>query len=158
MATAVNNLTNPNAAPLAAMAQLGTVLPCIICTIALAPEEDGPLLFCKIDIKDGFWHMCVPTEQEHQFCYVLPPTANDNELMIVVPSALQMGWVSSPPYFCGATETAQDCAEALCETGAPTLLAHPMESDMVDAMDVSLRTLLPNINSWMEEELQGHLL
>ena len=156
--TAVNELTNQKVAPLAAMEQLGKVLPCIILTIALAPETDGPLLFCKINIKDGFWHMCVPAEHEHQFCYVLPPTDDDVELMIVMPSALQMGWVSSPPFFCSATETARDCAEALWEMGAPALPPHPMEGDMVDAMPNRLCTSLPDINQWDDDTLHGHLL
>ena len=156
--TAVNELTNQQAAPLASMDQLGKVLPRIILTIALAPETDGPLLFCKINIKDGFWCMCVPANHEHQFCYVLPPTDEDAELMIVMPSALQMGWVSSPPFFCSATETARDCAEALWETGAPVLPPHPMEGDMVDAMADGLCTSLPNIDQWDDDTLHGHLL
>ena len=133
-------------------------MPRIISTIALASAEDGPILFCKLDIKDGFWRMCVPEDQEHQFCYVLPPTPDDKEPMIVVPAALQVGWVSSPPDFCTATETARDVAEALRAKAAPGLPPHPMEADMVDAMEPGLRTHLPNLDDLDEEALQGHLL
>jgi len=156
--TAVNDLTNEEAAPLHAMSQLGKVLPRIIFNVAIANEEDGPLLFCKIDIKDGFWRMCVAGEDEHQFCYVLPPTEEDTEPMIVVPSALQMGWISSPPDFCAATETARDVAESLRETGAPDLPPHPMEADMVDAMQPGLCTALPDLDELDDEALREHLL
>jgi len=54
LAEAVNELTSKNAAPLKSMEQLGKVLLQFIFAIALAPESDGPLLFCKLDIKDGF--------------------------------------------------------------------------------------------------------
>jgi len=102
--------------------------------------------------------MCVPEEQEHQFCYVLPTTLEDDEVMIVVPSALQMGWVSSPPFFCAATETARDCAEALRTTAAPGLPEHPMEHDMLDPMEEGLMTSLPDQALWNDDLLRGHLL
>ena len=40
-----------------AMNQLGTVLPRIIEAVANAPDDDGDILFAKLDIKDGFWRM-----------------------------------------------------------------------------------------------------
>ena len=126
----VNTLTDPNAAPLKAMTQLGAALPRIIYHVATAKEEDGPILFCKLDIKDGFWRMCVPEANEETFCYVLPPANPSEEVMIVVPAALQMGWISSPPFFCAATETGRDVAERL--RVMPCLPEHPLEDKMID--------------------------
>lgn len=111
----VNDATDRAAAPLQAMAQLGHVLPRIIYALATLPESDGPILLMKVDIKDGFWRIIVPAEEEYNFAYVLPPRPGDNpnDLQIVIPSVLQMGWTSSPPFFCAATETARDIAEQL---------------------------------------------
>jgi hypothetical protein len=139
----VNELTADDAAPSRSMDQLGHTLGRIIYAVGDQPRSDGPLLFCKLDIKDGFWRMSVPTTDEEQFCYVLPqlPGHPSGDTQIVVPSALQMGWTSSPAFFCAATETGRDIAEWLRllphlpppPTGAPhhqpprpTLLPKPL--------------------------------
>ena len=82
----------------------------------MVPEKDGNILSSKMDIKDGFWRMVCEEGQELNIAYVLP-----NHLVqppeIVVPSALQMGWVLSPPFFCTASETVHDVASSyVCET------------------------------------------
>ena len=118
-ATAVNKLTNPDTAPRHSMDQLGSVLGRIIYILRAAETDPEPILFCKLDIKDVFWRMVVPKADERQFCYVLPqdPTqTTPTETMIVVPKALQMGWTSSPAFFCAATETGRDIAEDLRNT------------------------------------------
>jgi hypothetical protein len=51
----VNEATNPTVAPKKAMAELRNVLPWIIHTMATAPLNIGPILFSKLDIKDGYW-------------------------------------------------------------------------------------------------------
>ena len=51
----VNEATNPDQAPTAAMAELGNVLPRLIYAVATAPDARGPILFSKLDIKDGYW-------------------------------------------------------------------------------------------------------
>ena len=57
------NINTVKLAPAKAMEQLGRVLPRIIQTIAQADDTDTPLLFSKLDIKDGFWRMIVnPTD------------------------------------------------------------------------------------------------
>ena len=53
--TSVNELTNEEAAPKHSMSQLGSTINRIIFAIATRPTDDGPILFCKLDIKDGFW-------------------------------------------------------------------------------------------------------
>ena len=141
--TAVNDLTNEAAAPLNSMNNLGNTLGRVIYAVATQPTDQGPILFCKLDIKDGFWRMCVPTDAEEQFCYVLPqiPGASPEEIMIVVPAALQMGWKSSPPFFCAATETGRDVAEWLREQ--LFLPPHPLEKHMMDPIDPQLLAKFP---------------
>jgi hypothetical protein len=135
----VNELTNEAAAPSHSMDELGNVLGRFIYLLATADPTGPPMLFCKLDIKDGFWRMCVPQADELQFCYVLPqlPTDDPNsDIMIVVPAALQMGWTSSPAFFCAATETGRDIADFL--RTQPTLPPHPLEHHMVDPIDPKL--------------------
>ena len=123
----VNDLTDETAAPSLSMAQLGSTLGRIIYAVGSQPKSKGPIVFCKLDIKDGFWRMCVPTTEEEQFCYVLPqlPGQPPGEVQLVVPAALQMGWTSSPAFFCAATETGRDIAEWL--RLLPQLPPHPLE-------------------------------
>ena len=136
--TSVNELTDEAAAPNESMAELGQVLGRIIYTVAMEPTTAGPILFCKLDIKDGFWRMSVPEADELQFCYVLPqlPDEPSGEPMIVVPTALQMGWKSSPAFFCAATETGRDIAELLAVQ--PWLPPHPLEHHMMNPIRPSL--------------------
>ena len=47
-----------------------------------------------------------------------------NQLKLVVPSSLQMGWVESPPYFCAASETVQDVATQYIKHPIGTLEEH----------------------------------
>ena len=136
---AVNDLTDQTAAPLAAMNNLGKVLPRVINTMATQPDSDGALMMCKLDIKDGFWRVCVPEKDELQFCYVLPTTNPNDPIMLVVPTALQMGWTSSPPFFCAATETGRDIADFLHKQ--PTLPPHPLEHHMMDPINPALLSL-----------------
>ena len=140
----VNELTNADAAPNKSMDQLGKSLHRIIYAVATQPTEQGPILFCKLDIKDGFWRMCVPEADEEQFCYVLPQTPGspkDEDVMLVVPASLQMGWKSSPAFFCAATETGRDIAEFL--RLQPTLPPHPLEHHMMDPINPELLQNFP---------------
>ena len=78
--------------------------------------------------------MAVSDENAWHFCYVLPslhPTPLE-EIEIVVPNSLQMGWCESPPFFCASTETARDIIMSLLDADLPT---HPMESTMLQAFD-----------------------
>ena len=74
--SSVNELTDETAAPNESMDELGHVLGRIIYAAATDPTDAGPILFCKLDIKDGFWRMAVPEDDELQFCYVLPQLPN----------------------------------------------------------------------------------
>jgi hypothetical protein len=121
----VNDATK-RCAPEEAIDQIGTVLPRIIAAIVEAPEEMGDIMMAKLDIKDGFWRMVCEAGQEWNFAYVLPNHPGQ-PVEIVVPSALQMGWVESPPFFCPASETGRDVAAAYVTEPLGSLPAHPLE-------------------------------
>jgi hypothetical protein len=127
----VNEATRPTVAPAEAMAELGNVLPRLIYAVATAPDGNGPVLFSKLDVKDGYWRMVVPQEDEWHFAYVLPKASPDEPTQLVIPSCLQMGWCDSPSYFCAASETARDVAETLAGQPMGTLKSHPLERYLV---------------------------
>ena len=51
----VTKFTRPNIAPSHALTELGHVLLHLIYTVATAADNKGPILFLKLDIKDGYW-------------------------------------------------------------------------------------------------------
>lgn len=122
----VNSTTTP-LAPQTPVKLLGTILPRLLEFMHQVPEEEE-ILLSKIDLSDGFWRMIVSGEDRWNFCYVMPDQPGERT-RIVVPSALQMGWMESPAYFCSATETGRDIAQLLVDHGAE-LSPHPAESFM----------------------------
>ncbi|KAL7526943.1 hypothetical protein ACHAWF_001977 [Thalassiosira exigua] len=74
--------------------------------------------------------MVCKTGEEWSFAYILPNNPGE-EVEIVVPSALQMGWVLSPPFFCAASETARDVAMSYMSEPLGSLPAHPLEEHML---------------------------
>ena len=106
-------------APAESMIQLGNCIQRIIYTLATNYDPNHPFAFAKMELKDGFWRMLVSEADAWNFCYVLPshlPNQLLDDVDIVVPSSLQMGWCESPPYFCAATETARDVIESLLQS------------------------------------------
>jgi hypothetical protein len=89
------------------------------------PEEH--IHFSKVDLADGYWRMIVEESSRWNFAYVLPGPPGA-PIQLVIPSALQMGWNESPAYFCSATETARDVAQAWIDRKTE-LPPHPMEPD-----------------------------
>ncbi len=119
-------------APAESMVQLGNCIQRIVDILARNYDPNHPFKFAKLDIKDGFWRMAVSAEDAWNFCYVLPvphPTGNIDDTLLVVPSCLQMGWCESPPFFCAASETANDVIRSLLDE--INLPAHEFESDMM---------------------------
>ena len=110
-----------------AMSELGCVLPCLIYTITTAPERCRPILFSKLDVKDGYWHMVIAPEDEWNFAYILPKLAPNELTQLVIPSCLQMGWCQSASYFCAASETAHDVSDTLTKQPPGSLPAHPLK-------------------------------
>jgi hypothetical protein len=155
----VNDNTLDAAAPLEAMAELGRVLPRIIQALATTPSNDVPILLAKLDIKDGFWRMVVPEDDEFNFAYVLPqlPSTKAAAPMIVIPSSLQMGWKHSPPFFCAASETGRDVGEHLLHQNIGSLTPHPFETHMLDTMDPALlRASTEHPDSWDDAALPAY--
>ena len=127
-------------APQKAMAQLGSCIQRIIATLAAHYNLKYPFMFCKLDIKDGYWRMVVSDKDAWHFCYMITPEPSTpiEDILIVVPHSLQMGWRESPPYFCAATETARDVIQNMFVT-LPPLPHHPLEEKMYAS------TTVPNV-------------
>jgi hypothetical protein len=123
----VNSTTN-KLAPQKSMANLGSVLEHFVQVLAKHEHLKLPFAFCKIDIKDGFWRMVVSAVNSWNFCYTIPPPKDTpiDDIEIVVPESLQMGWTESPPYFGAATKTARDIIQWLA-TSPTALPLHPLE-------------------------------
>ena len=120
-------------APAEAMVQLGNCIRRLVATLADNYNPDKPFYFAKLHIKDGFWRMAVADDNAWNFCYVLPSTTPGakqlDDIDIVVPNSLQMGWCESPPFFCAASETARDVITTLItEVNLPE---HRLERDML---------------------------
>ena len=117
--TASVNETTKNLAPEESMAQLGVTLRRIISTMELARQKGTSILFAKLDIKDGFWRLMVSDNDAWNFCYIIPPAnpgVSTDEIEIVIPNCIQMGWCESPPFFCAASEMAWDVIASLLGT------------------------------------------
>jgi hypothetical protein len=89
-------------------------------------DDNAKILMAKWVILDGFWRLNCRKGEEWKFCYVWPQ-APDNPRRLVVPSLLQMGWVKSAPYFCAASEIAQDVAVQYVKMRTGSLLRHKFE-------------------------------
>ncbi len=90
----------------------------------------------KLDISDGFWRPIVRDADCFNFTYVLPQREGE-PCRIVVPLAVQMGWVESPSLFCAVTESARDLAQHFVDAALP-LPPHQVESSM-SIEDVPMR-------------------
>ena len=109
--------------------------------LAWAPQADGPIMYQKLDIKDGYWRGVVEEEAKWNFCYVLPKLHPDEPTMLVVPKCLQMGWTESPAYFCVASESARDIAEDLAKEPVGSLPKHALEDLTLSNLKTELAKL-----------------
>eukprot|EP00957_Ditylum_brightwellii_P128018 9763396-Ditylum_brightwellii.AAC.1 len=109
----VNGATK-NQAKEEAMYQLGSTINCIVATMA----DVGPAPFAKLDIKDRFWRLVVHLDDAKNFCYVLPQEGEvpEDDILIIVPTSLPMGWCESPSFFWSALEMAQDVIDFFIKT------------------------------------------
>ena len=104
---------NANTAPLThddAM-QFGNTLLRILFRIYRADPRWGPVYLAKVDISDGFYNITVNPNGVKHFGIILP-TPPGQEPLVLFFLGLPMGWVSSPPVFCAATESVADVANA----------------------------------------------
>jgi hypothetical protein len=122
----VNADTVPHAPPEAM--QFGRAFDRILTAIRHANPAYGPVHLLKVDISDGFYRVGLTPDQAPGLA-VLLPRETDEEQLVGVPFVLPMGWVESPPFFCVATETAADLANA--RSRRPTAPSHRLE-DIAD--------------------------
>jgi hypothetical protein len=124
------NDTTECLAPLKGVKEIGHVLPKLLQFMADTPAQEA-IGFSKIDLSDRFWQMLVTDEQKWKFCYVMPDPPG-SRVHIVVPSALQMGWAESPPYFCAATQAGREIVEYLID--------HPLDLPRIQGSTTSSQT------------------
>jgi hypothetical protein len=97
-------------APTEAM-QFGRALERVLHKIQRADPRHGPVYLSKIDVADGFYRVDLETATAPTLAVILPHQAGEPPL-VAIPLSLPMGWVESPPYFCAASETIADLANA----------------------------------------------
>ena len=122
-------------APSIPVKEIGKVLPRLLQYMRDTPPGLH-ILFSKLDISDGFWRLVVKEEDCFNFAYVLPQAAGE-PTRLVVPAAVQMGWVESPSLFCTVTESARDLAQHFVD--ATVDLPHDPVEDKMSIEDVPMR-------------------
>ena len=65
----------------------------------------------KYNISNGFYQMFLDPEDSLKLSILMPHYKGEPQL-IAIPLSTTMGWVSSPPMFCIASETMADLANA----------------------------------------------
>ena len=129
------NVTTKIKAPQQPVKEIGKVFP-RLCQYLKSVPRGAHVLFSKADISDGFWRLIVEGDDCFNFAYVLPQPPGE-PIRIVVPSALQMGWVESPGYFCCATETIRDLIHYHVDN--ETQLPHDPVEDKLSVPEVPRR-------------------
>ena len=129
------NDTTVLTAPSIPVREIGKVLPRLLQYMCDTPRGVH-ILFSKLDISDGFWRLVVNNTDAFNFAYVLPQPPTE-PIRLVIPSAVQMGWVESPGYFCSVTEAARDLTQHFVNNSVP-LPQDPVE-DLITIPDVPRR-------------------
>ena len=110
--------------------QLGLALKRIIHVMVAHRGHGRPFKFAKVDVKDDFWQMAVANDDAWNFSYVLPSIKENtsiDDIKILVPNSLQMGWCKRPPFFCLGSETARDIMERMRNVPLPPhIIEHMM--------------------------------
>ena len=103
--------------------QFSGALSCILWLLQHANPDEGPVYMAKFDISDGFYCLFLYPDNAPKLAVLMPKYDREPQL-VAVPLSLTMGWVSSPPTFCTASETATDIANAslFCCTVPPHCL------------------------------------
>jgi hypothetical protein len=91
--------------------QFGSALPRILWLLRHADPDLGPVYLAKFDIADGFYRLFLDPDDVTKLAVLMPRYDNEPQL-VAIPLSLMMGWVSLPPTFCAASETAADLANA----------------------------------------------
>jgi hypothetical protein len=128
--------------------QFGRALERLLFRIRHANPRFGPTYMAKIDLADGFYRLWLAARGIPNLGVVFS-TYDDEEPLVAFPLTLPIGWVESPPYFCTATETLANLANAV-----PTqrnLPPHPLEH-LADTLPPPIE--LPHTSS--STHLLGH--
>ncbi len=112
----VNDTTILNA-PSVPVKEIGKVLPWLLQYMRDTPRGLH-ILFSKLDISNGFWRLVVHRDDCYNFAYVLPQESRQ-PTRLVIPAAVQMGWVESPGLFCTVTELARDLTQHFIDAAVP---------------------------------------
>jgi hypothetical protein len=137
----VNN-TMALQAPKEAVHKIGKVLPRLLTYMRDTPAGLH-ILMSKLDISDGFWRLILPDADCFNFAYVLPQR-DGKPCRIVVPLAVQMGWVKSPSLFCAVTESVRNLVQHFVDAAVP-LPPHQVESAMtIEDVPMRGRTVAPS--------------
>ena len=120
--------------------QFGGALSQILWLLQHANPSQGLVYMAKYNISDGFYHMFLHPEDMLKLSVLMPCYEGEPQLIAVLLSTT-MGWVSSPPTFCTASETVADLAKALLYKN--TVLLHHLE----DAASVHNCWKLPQLNN-----------
>ncbi len=149
----VNGDTVP-LAPKDAM-QFGRALHRLIAKIVAADPRFGPVYLSKIDIADGFYRIWLLPRDIPKLGVLFPNREGEPQL-VGFPLVLPMGWESSPPYFCAATETVADLANDMARTSydpGPHRLDEVSESPAIppellpDTKDPKIAVPIPPVHS-----------
>ena len=105
----INYITQP-IAPLSSM-QYGRTLDRVLREIVYADPRYGPVHLMKADVSDGFYRIPLRPKDAPKLALVFPPIGTA-EPLVAIPLVLPMGWTNSPPFFCAASETIADLANA----------------------------------------------
>jgi hypothetical protein len=128
------NGTTALQAPLKPVKEIGKVFPQLLHYMRDTPAGLH-ILFSKLDISDGFWPLIVQADC-FNFAYVCPQ-AKGEPCQIVVPAAVQMGWMESPSLFCTVTESTRDLTQHFVDNNI-VLPLYPIEESMA-IEDVPMR-------------------
>jgi hypothetical protein len=107
------NSTTVLTAPSIPVKEIGMLLPRLLHYMRDTPRGLH-ILFCKLDISEGFWPLVIQDADWFNFAYVLPQTAGD-PIRLVIQAVVQMGWVESPRFFCAVTDLARDLTQHLVD-------------------------------------------
>jgi hypothetical protein len=149
------NDTTTRLAPDGHVKELGKVLPRLLDFMATVPAEEH-IHFSKLDLADGYWRMRVTRDERWNFAYVIPSKPGE-ELMVVVPSALQMGKNESPAFFCATTETVRDLSQMWIDHGTE-LPAHKMEALVAPATPPRQQSTSGPTHQWSGVYVDDHIL
>ena len=91
--------------------QFGGTLSRVLWMLRHADPKEGPIYLSKFDIANGFYRMFLQPADTLKLSVLMPRYSREPQL-VAVPLSTTMGWVSSLPTFCAASETTADLANA----------------------------------------------